>query len=175
MAEVARIGPQTGAELIAPSMSFDRPGGLRGEGGLPVAAQPGESGQPKTIVLAVEAGFQPGDVPRLLEGLSPKLDDGATLILCDLGTLAHVDLRTVDALCRLAVLARRLGFAIRLHHASPELLDLLRFAGLDAVLPCADGSGLDPGRQPEQREEPLGVEEERDPADRPVGDLEHLE
>ena len=52
----------------------------------------------------------------------------------------------------------------RFRYAAPELLELLALAGLDAIVPCAE-SGVESRRQPEHREEPLGVQEERDPAD----------
>ena len=72
------------------------------------------------------------------------------------------DLRTVDALARLQLAARRLGFELRLCSASPELLELVDFAGLAAVL------RVEPRRQAEQREQRLGVEEERQLGDPPA-------
>jgi hypothetical protein len=79
---------------------------------------------------------------------------------CDVHALP-ADGGAVDALARLQVAARRVGLELRLRHASPELCCLLRFTGLEEVL-C-----VEPERQPEEREERLGVEEEgelRDPA-----------
>jgi len=64
------------------------------------------------------------------------------------------DLRTVEALARLQLVARRLGCELRLHHASADLQCLLDFTGLAEVL------GLEPRREAEQREDPLRVEEE---------------
>jgi hypothetical protein len=64
------------------------------------------------------------------------------------------DLRTIDLLARLQLVARRHGHELRLVHASPELGELLTFTGLDAVL-C-----VEPRRQPEEREDAVGVEEE---------------
>jgi hypothetical protein len=65
-----------------------------------------------------------------------------------------IGLETVDALARLRLAGKRLGFEVRLT-PTEELLELLELAGLVEVL-----------WQPEEREEPLGVEEEgqlRDP------------
>jgi hypothetical protein len=76
-------------------------------------------------------------------------------IVCDVGALAP-DVLTVGALARLQLTARRLGLEIRLSHASTELRQLVAFVGLEEVL------GVEAGRQPEQREERLGVEEERE-------------
>ena len=66
-----------------------------------------------------------------------------------------MDLALVDTLARLRLAGRRLGFDLRIYPA-PELRELIEFVGLREVL-----------REAEQREEPLGVEEERqldDPA-----------
>jgi STAS domain len=82
-------------------------------------------------------------------------------IICDVGALAP-DVTAVDALARLQLTARREGLELRLQGASRELRDLLAFAGLDGVL------RVEPRRQPEQREERLGVEEERHLDDPPV-------
>ena len=81
---------------------------------------------------------------------------------CDLGHLACVDLGTVNGLARAALNARRLGERLRVVNASTEVEELIELAGLDAVLL---GRGR---RQPEQREEPLRVEEGGEPDDLPV-------
>jgi ABC-type transporter Mla MlaB component len=46
------------------------------------------------------------------------------------------DLAAVDALARLALVARRFGREVRLRRASPELGDLIELAGLSEVLPA---------------------------------------
>ena len=66
------------------------------------------------------------------------------------------DALTIDALARLQLSSRRVGLEVRLRHASNELQELLAFVGLDEVL------RLEAGRQPEQREQRVGVEEERE-------------
>ena len=76
-------------------------------------------------------------------------------IVCDVGALAP-DAVAVDALARLQLTARRLGLEIRLRDASSELQDLLTFVGLRNVL------RVEAGGQAEQREQRLGVEEERE-------------
>ena len=47
----------------------------------------------------------------------------------------------------------------------PSCASLLVFMGLSGVVPLDDGSGLEAGRQTEEREQIGGVEEERDSAD----------
>ncbi len=66
------------------------------------------------------------------------------------------DAVTIDGLARLQLSSRRVGLELRLRHASGELLELLTFVGLDEVL------RLEAGGQPEQREQSLGIEEERE-------------
>ena len=82
-------------------------------------------------------------------------------IVCDVGALAP-DALAVDVLARLQLAARRLGHDIRVRNASSELRDLLVFAGLRDVL------RVEPGWEPEEREQPLGVEEEGELDDPPA-------
>ncbi|HXZ57266.1 MAG TPA: hypothetical protein VEG40_06770 [Gaiellaceae bacterium] len=72
---------------------------------------------------------------------------------CQVGSL-EADAATLDLLARLQLAARRLGIEVRLLDASPELLELIAFAGLKYAL------RVEAERKPEQREEPLDVEEE---------------
>jgi len=138
-------------------------------------AHPSMPEQPNTIILAVDS-LDPDEVPDLIERLGPGIVRGdSTIILCDLARLADADMATVDALARLALRARRMGCAVTLRDPSTELLELVGLAGLGEVLPCAPASGLEVIGQPEEREEPLGVEEERDAGDPAVAELEHLD
>jgi len=138
-------------------------------------AHPSMPEQPNTIILAVDS-LDPDEVPDLIERLGPGMVRGdSTIILCDLARLVDADIATVDALARLALRARRMGCAVTLRDPSTELLELVGLAGLGEVLPCAPASGLEVIGQPEEREEPLGVEEERDAGDPAVAELEHLD
>jgi anti-anti-sigma regulatory factor len=82
-------------------------------------------------------------------------------IACDVSALAP-DAVAVDTLARLQLAARRLGLELRLRHVSSELQELLAFVGLRDVL------RVEAGRQAEEREERLRVEEERE-LDDPAG------
>ncbi|MDY0812191.1 STAS domain-containing protein [Kitasatospora purpeofusca] len=104
-------------------------------------------------------------------------------LICDLGALTAPDLAVVDALARLRRAAARHGVRLVLRNAGGPLRELLAFSGLAAVLLVEqddgqDGGqnsregeedglllGLQSGRQAEQREEHLGVEEVGDPGD----------
>ena len=77
----------------------------------------------------------------------------ATITL-DCGRLLNPSLATVDGIARLQLAVRRRGCKLRLDHADGQLLDLIEFAGL------ADALGVETSRQAEQREKPVGVEEE---------------
>jgi anti-anti-sigma regulatory factor len=72
------------------------------------------------------------------------------------------DLATIDALARLALAARRRGGRVRLRGTSEHLRQLIRLTGLTGVL------RVEAGREPEEREEGLRVEEEGELADPPA-------
>ena len=95
---------------------------------------------------------------RLLVQMPPARP---STISCDVGAIVP-DIHAIDALARLQLAARRLGMEVRLRHASSELQELVGFAGLRDVL------RVEAGRQSEQGEERLGVEEERE-LDDPAG------
>ena len=84
------------------------------------------------------------------------------MLVCDVAELTHPDAGTIEALARLQLTARRLGCQMRLRHPSRELAELLDLFGLADVL------RVEPVRQPEQREQPLGVEERVEMGDPPV-------
>jgi hypothetical protein len=79
-------------------------------------------------------------------------------LACDVAAVRDPDLGTVDTLARMALTACRLGRRVELRRARPELRELLELAGLGNL-------AVEVIRQVEQREEPLGVEEEDDSAD----------
>jgi hypothetical protein len=66
------------------------------------------------------------------------------------------DVLTVDALARIQLSAHRHGRRLRLWRASDELRELIELVGL------GDALGVEPRREPEQREQRVGVEEERE-------------
>lgn len=121
---------------------------------------------PKIIHLVVGGAIDCADVPGLCDRLREELVDGhPEVVVFDVGAVGEPDLRTVDALARACLTARRDGCELRLSEASIELRELLELAGLAEALPCVEGSGLDGEGQSEGREEARGVEEERDAAD----------
>ena len=82
-------------------------------------------------------------------------------IVLDVSPLAP-DAVTLDALARLQMAAVRAGAELRLLDAAAELVELIAFAGLAGVL-CVEAR-----RQAEEREDGLGVEEEREAGDLPT-------
>jgi hypothetical protein len=82
-------------------------------------------------------------------------------ICCDAASAGDPDIGTVDTIARVALIARRLGRPISVAGASPELVGLIALAGLGRILRLA----VELERQTEEREEPRGIEEERDPGD----------
>ena len=83
-------------------------------------------------------------------------------LVCDISGLRDPDFGTVADLARLYVAARRLNLDVVLRDASDTLVELVAFVGLSDVL------RVEPRRQTEEREERLGVEEERELDDPPL-------
>jgi len=65
-------------------------------------------------------------------------------------------LETVDMLARLQLRIRRLGGDLRITGAPAQVRELIAFAGLEEAL------RVEPRRKAEEREERVGVEEERE-------------
>ena len=86
---------------------------------------------------------------------------GSRPLVCDAASLGP-SLGAVDGLARLQLEAKRRGRVLRLRRVSPGLRELLDLTGL------AEALGVEVGRQPEEREERLGLQEERHPGDPPV-------
>jgi hypothetical protein len=72
------------------------------------------------------------------------------------------DFAMLDALARLQLTAKRLDCDLRISIASDGLLELIELAGLSEAL------RVEPRRQSEEREQRVGVEEERELDDPPV-------
>lgn len=102
------------------------------------------------------------DVAALCEHIGAALHEGRSdLVVCDLGAVTDADLGTIDALARLQLTSRRLGCRMGVRNAPAGLRDLLALAGMQQVFRLrVEASG-----EAEEREEPLGVQEECDPAD----------
>jgi ABC-type transporter Mla MlaB component len=113
--------------------------------------------------LVISGPLIAADAPALCERARSELErSGAEVLVCDVAGLTHPDAGTIEALARLQLTARRLGSRIRLRDPSPELRGLLDLFGLADVL------RVEAGRQPEEREQPLGVEEGVEMGDPPV-------
>jgi ABC-type transporter Mla MlaB component len=120
-----------------------------------------------TVVIDLEGPITAADIPVLCARLTDLLTEtDVHAVNCDASGLSHADVTSIDALARLQLTARRNGCALTLRHASGQLLDLLRLAGLSDVVPIGAPSALEPGRQPEQAEQ-AGVDEVVEPGDAP--------
>jgi len=86
-------------------------------------------------------------------------------IVLGVGGIARPDAATVDALARLQLTARRLGYSIELCDVPVELRDLFELVGLGQVVPICGELSLGVRGQAEQREQPGGIQEEGHPAD----------
>ncbi len=83
-------------------------------------------------------------------------------VIVDCARLAKPHISTLCWLARTQLEARRRGRHVRLRNASAPLLELIWLAGLAGSL------RVEVKRQPEERKQPGGVEEEGELSDRPV-------
>lgn len=88
-----------------------------------------------TIVFSVYVPIARDDLPGLCDRICRLLEqERPSIAFCDVrGVEAGAVI--ADALARLQLAARRRGCEVRLRGASAELRSLIRFMGLDAVLP----------------------------------------
>ena len=87
-------------------------------------------------------------------------------VTVDCAQVGRPDMATIDRLARIRLAAQRRGRRLRLVHPTPLLLELICLCGLGYEL--TGELGVEVEGQAEQREKPVGVEEERELADPPV-------
>ncbi len=89
------------------------------------------------IVFAVTGRVTRDAVPALCTELETLLNDPAERaapVECDVGGVERADLALVEAVARLALVARRAGRQLRLRRVGPELQGLLDLVGLADVV-----------------------------------------
>ncbi len=121
-------------------------------------------------VFVVGPSASRADVPVLSEHLAAIVrDTPADVVICDVREITSPDAATIDVLARLQLMARRLGCGIRLYGAHPRLRDLLLLTGLSEALPLLPDPGsvevVEVGREAEEGEDPIHVQERVDPGD----------
>ena len=91
------------------------------------------TGDPRADRIVVLGPISRDDLAGLTERVCGELGGATTPVVdCDVATVSP-DAVTVDALARLQLGARRHGRRVRLVNASDELLELVRFMGLEDV------------------------------------------
>jgi ABC-type transporter Mla MlaB component len=90
--------------------------------------------EPRGLAFSIRGPIRPGDLPGLCDRVCALLADAEPEVVhCDV-TGVEADAVTVDVLARLRLAARRRGCCVRLRNASPALLELVAFMGLEDVL-----------------------------------------
>lgn len=116
-------------------------------------------------VVVIGGPVDPLDASRVCAALRAGLR-GATSVVCRGQALADPDMTTVDLLARLVLFAEHSDASVHIQ-APRELRELVRFAGLEERL-AGCWSAVEPGGQPEQGEQPVGVQEGVEADDHPV-------
>jgi ABC-type transporter Mla MlaB component len=89
---------------------------------------------PPVSTLVIRGPLDPADLPGLLVRARALMGESHVAVLgCEVSQL-DADAVAVDALARIALLARRAGCSVRVRGASAELLGLIAFAGLSEVI-----------------------------------------
>ena len=111
------------------------------------------------ITIRVGAGLSRAAIPALCADLAERLRGRPTgVVTCEVPGGSRPDVVTAEALARLRLTARRHGWRLEVDGIGPDLRALLELLGLTGALPEAAG-------QPEEREQPAGVEEVVEPGD----------
>lgn len=118
-----------------------------------------------TTTLVLRGPIARDDIPKLCERVRLLLESRPGSVVCDVAALANPDAVVIEALARLQLTARGLGFRLSLVHACSELESLIALLGLSDVLALMAGSGVEALGQTEEREQVRGIEEEADPRD----------
>ena len=126
-------------------------------------ARPNVAAEPaRTLVLNVHGPLRRSDLPGLFARTCGLLGEHEPdLVVCEVARV-DADAVAVDALARLGLAARQAGCELRLRRPVPALCELLDLCGLADVL------RVEARREPEQREQPLRVEEGVEMGDPPV-------
>ncbi len=102
----------------------------------PPTTQPSAAAPEENRTIRIDSEVDPVAFSRLCEQLRRMIERGGhDPVMCDVDALRIFDARTVDALARLQLTARRFGSSIVLLHAPAELVELLELTGLLEVLP----------------------------------------
>ena len=104
-------------------------------GGSPAPVPPG------TLVVVVDGRVDAARVRVLVGWVRGLLDGGGPdRVVCDVAGVTPADIDVVDALAKLALVARRRGARLWVRNPSDELRELLDLAGLSRILPvCRAG------------------------------------
>src|SRR5207245_2850967 len=151
---LSRAASATAGAPPRPRIPATRGGGsARGRGGGR-GGSPGRGAGPARRRRRPACGRARWSGPRA--GASAGREEGhGEVVICDVGEVVDPDAIAVDALARLHLTARRLGYRLHLLDTGEELRDLLDLMGVADVFARLP---LESRGEAEQREQVLGIE-----------------
>lgn len=104
-------------------------------------ASPQPDGAPPFVTVRISPPVTREDAGGLQDQLRLVLREAAGAeVICDVGAIADPDMVTVEILARMQLSAKRLGFSLRVRHASAGLAALLELTGLRDYVPLQPDS-----------------------------------
>ena len=89
------------------------------------------------VIFTAGASIDRSDIPIICRSVRSSIElTSAQWVAFDMAALAHTDVVVVEALARLHMTLRRAGCDLRLRNVRPHLKDLVRFVGIEDVLPA---------------------------------------
>jgi ABC-type transporter Mla MlaB component len=95
--------------------------------------------EPSTLVLAISGRVTRAGIPAICQRVHELLETGDTKrVICDVSGVIEPDAVALDALARLQLTAKRLGYQVKLRYACNELQDLIDLTGLREIVPVSE-------------------------------------
>ena len=88
------------------------------------------------VIFTTGGSIERSDIPTICHNVRAAVEHSSPeVIVFDMAALVRADAVVVDALARLQLTLKRLGCTLEIRNVRPHLQELVRFMGLEDVLP----------------------------------------